>query len=197
MFQLATILAYFFLAVSAHAGTALSQLPDAPVGADIFQTPIAAVTAAPQQPDPLKRGSNSAETFGKGHPSYTDNGNGAVTDNHTGLIWVKDGTSAGCNGGNAAQWSEAVGFCNNLTFAGYSDWRLPSRKELMSIVDKKQHNFSINTAYFPNTHASQYWTSTKDSADSDYAWSILFFYGGVPSYDMSDNYHYVRCVRAG
>ena len=127
--------------------------------------------------------------------SFADNGDGTVTDHETDLMWVKDGNSAGCNYGDHAQWPEAVDFCKNLTFAGYSDWRLPSRKELTSIVDKEEHNLSIDTNYFPNTHAAQYWTSTKNLADGDYAWSILFFYGGVPYYDMVNYYNYVRCVR--
>ena len=129
------------------------------------------------------------------HPSYTDNGNGTVTDNNTRLMWAKDGSSVGCNGGNHAQWSEAVAFCQNLTFAGYSDWRLPSRKELASILDTEQENLSINTSYSPNTHAAQYWTSTKSSPDSNYAWSIHFFYKGMHYFDMIDYYNYVRCVR--
>lgn len=197
MLKIAAALVYFALAGSACAETALSQLPGAPVKADMLPAPTAAEVYASGRTEQLKTGPAGTETLGKGHAPYTDNGNGTVTDKKTGLMWVKDGTSAGCNGGDVAQWPKAVAFCENLVFAGHSDWRLPDRKDLMSIVDRGQSGLSVNATYFPNTHGSSYWTSTKNYPDSDYAWSILFFYGGVPGYDMTDNYHYVRCVRAG
>lgn len=60
---------------------------------------------------------------------FTDNGDGTVTDNATGLMWQKadDGTSR--------DWENALSYAENLTLAGYSDWRLPNAKELQSIVD--------------------------------------------------------------
>jgi hypothetical protein len=53
--------------------------------------------------------------------SYTDNGDGTVTDNATGLMWAKDGNEAGCNFGNQTEWTPAVDWAKNLDFAGYTD----------------------------------------------------------------------------
>jgi len=122
-------------------------------------------------------------------PSYTDNGDGTITDNVTGLIWQKEDDDI------TRIWDDAVTCCNDLTLAGYYDWRLPSKKELMSIVDWGTHTPSIDTTYFPGTNGSYYyWSSTTDAYDSSYAWPVHFMYGNVYSYVKSDNF-YVRCVQ--
>ncbi len=60
-------------------------------------------------------------------PSYTDNGDGTITDNVTGLMWQQDP-------GEKATYDQAVAGASNLTLAGYSDWRLPTIKELYSLI---------------------------------------------------------------
>jgi hypothetical protein len=70
----------------------------------------------------------------RGKPDYgvndfVDNGDGTVTDLATGLMWMQDDSGAGYN------WEDALGYAENLSFAGYDDWRLPNAKELQSIVD--------------------------------------------------------------
>ncbi len=60
-------------------------------------------------------------------PSYTDNGDGTVTDNVTGLMWQQDP-------GEKKTYSQAVAGASNLTLADYNDWRLPSIKELYSLI---------------------------------------------------------------
>ena len=132
-------------------------------------------------------------------PSYTDNGNGTTTDNRTGLMWVKDGNSAGCNNGGTLTWDAAITFCEGLTYAGYSDWRLPNRRELMSIVDYGTYNPSISATYFPNTQSKQsifYWTSTTYVPATIDAWTVTF-YDGYVAPDVKTDSVYVRCVRVG
>jgi hypothetical protein len=64
-----------------------------------------------------------------GENSFTDNGDGTVTDAATGLMWLQDDSGTGMSWGEALDWAE------ELESAGYSDWRLPDAKELQSLVD--------------------------------------------------------------
>lgn len=60
-------------------------------------------------------------------PSYTDNGNGTVTDNVTGLMWQQDP-------GSKMSYAEAVLYAKTMNLGDYTDWRIPSIKELYSLV---------------------------------------------------------------
>ncbi|MGQ1947901.1 Lcl C-terminal domain-containing protein [Geofilum sp. OHC36d9] len=64
--------------------------------------------------------------------SYKDNDDATITDNVTGLIWAQELSTS------SYSWSDAVKYCDTLTLGGYSDWRLPSVKELWSIRDFSQ-----------------------------------------------------------
>lgn len=71
-------------------------------------------------------------------PSYTANGDGTVTDNVTGLMWTQTPDTNGDGNINAADkftYAAAVPYCDNLTLAGYDDWRLPDIKTLYSLMD--------------------------------------------------------------
>ncbi|MCL4235813.1 MAG: DUF1566 domain-containing protein [Deltaproteobacteria bacterium] len=61
-------------------------------------------------------------------PSYTDNGDGTVTDNVTGLMWQQ-------TPGDKMTWDEAANGADGFELAGYDDWRLPSIDELYSLID--------------------------------------------------------------
>ncbi len=61
-------------------------------------------------------------------PAYQDNGDGTVTDLNTGLMWQQ-------TPGEKVTYAEAVAGAGALTLAGYDDWRLPSIKELYSLID--------------------------------------------------------------
>jgi hypothetical protein len=138
--------------------------------------------------------------------SYTDNGDGTVTDNNTGLMWQKEGD------GSIYNWYQASGTydasynptsqdaCGSLDLGSYPDWRLPTKKELMSIV-----NYAIPypgptiEPVFSNT-ISYYWASTTLADNPSYAWIVNFLEGSVYNTNINDidnAYFYVRCVRGG
>jgi hypothetical protein len=149
-------------------------------------------------------------------PSYTDHGDGTVTDNITGLVWQKcsrgQNNDASCSGTAASYyWYEAAGIynasynsdstyvCGELSLGGETDWRLPTIKELQSLIDFSipyafPFDPTINSTYFPNTQKSHYWSSTTDAEDPNHAWDAYFPNSFVVSNNMSNKY-YVRCVR--
>lgn len=71
-------------------------------------------------------------------PSYTDHGDGTVTDNVTGLMWSK---SPDLNGDGIINYDDKISleeseqFIKDFTLAGYTDWRIPTIKELYSLID--------------------------------------------------------------
>jgi hypothetical protein len=87
---------------------------------------------------------NSGESFygqdaqySGNQPSYTNNGDGTVTDNVTGLMWQQSPDTDGDGDINAADkltYDEAVAGASTQTTGGYSDWRLPTIKELYSLI---------------------------------------------------------------
>ncbi len=64
-----------------------------------------------------------------GKNNFVDNGNGTISDNATGLMWMQNDSEMGMN------WQDALKYADTTQYAGYSDWRLPNAKELQSIVD--------------------------------------------------------------
>jgi len=122
--------------------------------------------------------------------SYTDNGDGTVTDNVTGLMWQQAVPAT------KYAWADAVAYCPTLTLAGQSDWRLPSIVELSSIMDLGQSSPTINPTYFPSTPSDYFWSASPSlSLSSSGAWVVRFEDGCTGHYDVSGSYNNVRCVR--
>ena len=134
---------------------------------------------------------------------YTDNGNGTVTDAATGLTWMKN--TGDVNGDNAitpgyyptgdgATWQEALGYCENLTMAGFSDWRLPNIRELRSLVDRTTYDPAIDSHF--QSVSNVYWSATTYPNDTHKAGVVSFNDGYNYWYHKTDS-TYVRCVRSG
>jgi len=116
---------------------------------------------------------------------------GMVRDSTTGLIWSQSNASA-----ERLSWQDAQAACAALRLGGHSDWRLPSIRELLSLVDYERHEPAIDTDAFKCT-PSWYWTSTPlHSSPGVFAWFVFFGYG-LADWDSRDGYGWVRGVRVG
>ena len=148
-----------------------------------------------------------------------------VLDNQTGLMWevktndgglqdatktyqwyntdtsTNGGTVGYVNGGNNTQaFTQAINF---QALCGYTDWRLPEKQELHSIVNYGKIDPAIDSAYFPNTVSSYYWSSSPVAHNINHAWMVNFYSGNDDDYfgNFGNGYGgkgdslYVRLVR--
>jgi hypothetical protein len=127
-------------------------------------------------------------------PRFTDNGDETMTDNLTGLMWTKNANLPN----DYMTWQEALDYCNNLTLAGYSDWRLPNVNELESLVNVNEADSAawLTVQGFTNVQASYYWSSTT-FAYGPVAWFVGMWYGDLVAVSKSSDGLYVWPVRAG
>ncbi|MBA5248112.1 MAG: DUF1566 domain-containing protein [Gammaproteobacteria bacterium] len=120
-----------------------------------------------------------------------------------GAVGFADDDGNTCHGYNS---SDSNTFCNTQAFVnrvntaglcGANDWRMPDRNELRSIVNYGRLRPSIDTGYFPNTPADDFWSSSPHSSYSPFAWTVLFNSGGYVSYDARNLSNRLRLVRSG
>lgn len=124
---------------------------------------------------------------------YIDNQDGTVTDTWTGLMWLKENG----NDGNRIQgWCNALAYCENLEFAGYSDWRLPNIRELISIVDYGRGRPALDPVFTVSnpTGTSLHWSSTSAAIGTYIARIVTFGNGSVGGQEKDDD-GLVRPVR--
>ena len=110
-----------------------------------------------------------------------------VKDSVTGLMWqktYKDGVK---------KFADALSTCENLEYAGFSDWRLPNKNELASIANYGKYKPASD---FPEMPSRSFRTSTSDVKNSKNAWYILFSDSDI-NFGGKSNSDYVRCVRRG
>ena len=149
-----------------------------------------------------------------------------VKDNVTGLVWEmknsKDGktdysnphdadntytwydSNPATNGGGSGtpragtDTEDFIKSLNDVRYGGYSDWRMPTIKELAYIVNYSisYPGPTIDTGYFPDTVSSFYWASTTGASSTGAAWGVYFGYGHANDNHKSYSY-YVRAVRGG
>ncbi len=152
-----------------------------------------------------------------GVSEFVDHGDGTVTDNTTGLMWLAD------DSGEGLDWEHALAYAETCTASGYDDWRLPNVKELQSIVDYSGVYPAIDQTCFNITDDDAYfWTSTSayfgpPDPEYYYAWYVAFGYavgpdgmdthgagavrfdtkveGGPAGEEPERVYNYARCVR--
>jgi hypothetical protein len=132
------------------------------------------------------------------NPRFADLSDGTVKDNLTGLEWVKAPHALSGNTGTWV-WSSAIDFCNNLLYAGHSDWRLPSIKELESLVNCGTYNPALPAGHpFAGVRSNLYWSGTSFAYNTGNAW-VVYMYDGYVNFNAKSypNYYSVWPVRGG
>lgn len=110
-----------------------------------------------------------------------------VLDRTTGLTWSRENVPGG-----TMKWKAAQEACAKLTLGGHSDWRLPTIRELLTLVDYERHDPAIDRDAF-KCESSYYWTSTPlHSSPGDFAWYVYFGSG----FALWSYLGYDFCVRA-
>lgn len=109
-----------------------------------------------------------------GRNDFKDNGDGTVTDKATGLTWMKVDSGklkAGKNKDGKLNWQEALAWAEGLEYGGHSDWRLPSIKELQSIVDYTRSPDTTRSAAIDPVFQTTSFIAEGGRADYPYYWS--------------------------
>jgi len=119
---------------------------------------------------------------------FVDNEDFTVTDTSTGLMWQQ------VTDPNRHTWLEALAYCEGASLSGYDDWRLPTVKELVSLVDRSNYGH-LDTEFFPDPE-SVYWSSTTYFPHTSRAWIVNFF-NANDGPDLKLSSHYVLAVRGG
>jgi hypothetical protein len=144
--------------------------------------------------------------------SYTDNGNGTITDNTTGLVWEKKSDDGGLNDVDTTySWTNAfavhVAGLNAASFAGYGDWRLPNARELQSLVNY-QNVPTVDSVFNTNcspgctvltcscTRGNEAWSSSSAFPNPADGWWASFLFGNV-TFSPKGTGLRVRAVRGG
>ncbi|MGD0677088.1 MAG: DUF1566 domain-containing protein [Polyangiaceae bacterium] len=133
-------------------------------------------------PNPPSTGLPNPQTYDTSMP-------GIVADKVTGLEWQMTVDS------NTHDWSDAMSYCSSVTLAG-GGWRLPTRIELVSILDYTAISPAIDTNAFPGTPPGGYWSSSQFAGLGSSAWVVSFGFGtSLVFNDLVSSKYDVRCVR--
>lgn len=130
-----------------------------------------------------------------GHPvkyiqnRYKLNDDSTIMDNATGLMWQQSGSEINFSYEAALEY---VNQLNNNCFAGYSDWRIPTIAELVSLLEPEKTNGYLYIS--PLFDGKQQWCWSCDKRTKGSGWYI-FFYSGNVNWDFLDLDNYVRGVR--
>jgi len=104
-----------------------------------------------------------------------------VIDNVTGLMWVRNADVT------EIAWAAAIDYCETLNYGGHSDWRLPNKRELLSLTDDGHSNPTLPTGHpFTGVNLAFYWSSTTYADFTAHAWAISMgggFANNVPKTD--------------
>ena len=118
---------------------------------------------------------------------------GTVCDRTTLLEWERKGSA------DLRTWDQAVAYCDTLLVGGHNDWRLPTRIELLTLVDHGRKAPALDPVIFPGTPLDEpYWSATLMSNvfENPNAYFVSFELGATAPFTKTEPLH-VRCVRGG
>jgi hypothetical protein len=122
------------------------------------------------------------------HPYDYAAGEHTVRDRVTGLEWQRNLSVP------TYDWESALTYCAGLELADRADWRVPTRMELMSILNYAHESPAIDEAFFPDTPLAGFWTSSQAYGNTAQAWRVHFAVGLVLR-EAKTELNHVRCVR--
>lgn len=136
------------------------------------------------------------------NPRFTENGDGTVTDNLTGLIWLKNADCFGLRNWNDALSDSnglSAGWCGLTDGSSPGDWRLPNYKEFVSLVDLENNDPALQTGHpFINVQTGpNYWSSNTNSFNINLAWYVSMYNGKSGFGNKVADSYYVWPVRGG
>lgn len=134
---------------------------------------------------------------------YSANPDGSVLDKTTGLTWqpclVGQTWSGGSciGGGTAFAFSATQSAASANRFGGFSDWRVPTIEELLSLVNSARAKPAMNLIAFPSAVTGALWSRSVNAGNSGYAWYLDFDYGAARTWSTASYAYGMRLVRGG
>ncbi len=114
-----------------------------------------------------------------------------LIDSKTGLMWQDNSAAKNIK----KDWQGALASCKELRLAGHDDWRLPTVKELQSVITPlSRYNPAVKNIFKNVGDSGYYWSSTEDESDEAFAW-MMNFKRGYEYINYKTYKRYVRCVR--
>jgi len=118
---------------------------------------------------------------------YEISGNSVAEDSLTGLMWAKTEETP-------TIWLDAMNYCLELSYADFTDWRLPNAHELRSLVSYGLYNPASD---FPGMLSNWFWSSTSSAVDQGFSWGAHMGAGYLRYDDINHLHNSARCVRLG
>lgn len=106
----------------------------------------------------------------------------AVIDTHSGWMYAVESLGDPSDADDGISQQACVDRCSSLRLLGFDDWSLPTREQLIAIIDDTRHEPCVDTSVFPRVKRRWHWTSSSSAWSSASAWLVGFSYGYVDGF---------------